>query len=97
MKDRQLIYPVYSSEEGMTISAQEPALFQFEASILPWREQSEKFMAAYIQHVLEQTDGNISEACRVLKMHRACFYKWMKRFGIKRVKLFSRDRCGHFL
>jgi DNA-binding NtrC family response regulator len=60
--------------------------FNFEAPILPWKEQCEKFMCAYFEHVLTQMNGNVSASSRLLKMNRTHFYKLVKQHGIGRFR-----------
>lgn len=60
--------------------------FNFETPILPWKEQYEKFMFAYFEHVLAQMNGNVSATSRLLKMHRTHFYKLLKQQGIRRIR-----------
>jgi DNA-binding NtrC family response regulator len=60
--------------------------FSFETPILPWREQCEKFMCAYFEHVLAEMNGNVAATSRLLKMNRTHFYKLVKQHGIRRIR-----------
>jgi DNA-binding NtrC family response regulator len=60
--------------------------FNFDAPILPWKEQCEKFMCAYFEHVLAEMNGNVSATSRLLKMNRTHFYKLIKLHGIRRIR-----------
>ncbi|MCL7488597.1 MAG: sigma-54 dependent transcriptional regulator [Desulfobulbaceae bacterium] len=51
-------------------------------SLPPWRDYKEHFELSYIRKLLEQTDGNVSAACRISGLSRTRLYQLMKKFDI---------------
>jgi DNA-binding NtrC family response regulator len=91
MKDQQTL-SVYENSDVMQEATLEMKPFRFEGPLLPWKEQREKLLAAYLEQVLAQVNGNISEASRRMNMNRACIYKHLDRLGIKPKRRASKFR-----
>ncbi|MFW7377805.1 MAG: sigma-54-dependent transcriptional regulator [Oligoflexus sp.] len=58
--------------------------FEFSSPIKPWQEIQQSLGRSYIKHVLEQCQGNVSEAARILCLERAYLHRLMKKLGIQR-------------
>lgn len=58
--------------------------FKFSCSPTSWHDFHEKAGRAYICHILRKTEGNISEAARILSLERAYLHRLMKKLAIHR-------------
>jgi two-component system nitrogen regulation response regulator NtrX len=58
--------------------------FSFATGIVPWQELHGALDKSYIKYVLNHTEGNVSEAARLLCLERAYLHRLMKKLGIQR-------------
>ncbi|HHQ47571.1 MAG TPA: hypothetical protein ENK19_01640 [Acidobacteria bacterium] len=56
--------------------------FRTEGELPPLREARARFEAAYIERVLEQCQGNVSQAARVLGIERSHLHRKIRQLGI---------------
>lgn len=59
-------------------------LFRFATSKSPWQEFHEDAGRAYLKYILQHTNGNVSEAARVLCLERAYLHRLMKKLEVHR-------------
>lgn len=70
---------------GKSISSSvDPEDFSFTTPLKPWHDFHHALDKAYVRFTLQHTDGNVSEAARVLQLERAYLHRLMKKLGIHR-------------
>jgi two-component system nitrogen regulation response regulator NtrX len=65
--------------------------FNFATGIVPWQDLHSSLDKSYIKYVLNHTEGNVSEAARLLCLERAYLHRLMKKLGIQRGIVVSED------
>ncbi|SMF71222.1 sigma-54-dependent transcriptional regulator [Pseudobacteriovorax antillogorgiicola] len=73
-----------SNSLSKTTPPGDAASFSFESEVVPWQELHQAIGKSYIKYVLNKTQGNVSEAARVLCLERAYLHRLMKKLGIQR-------------
>jgi two-component system nitrogen regulation response regulator NtrX len=58
--------------------------FHFSSLAAPWQDFHEAAGKAYLKFILKATQGNVSEAARLLCLERAYLHRLMKKLGIQR-------------
>lgn len=62
----------------------DPEDFSFTTALKPWHDFHQLLDRAYVKFTLRHTEGNVSEAARVLELERAYLHRLMKKLGIHR-------------
>ncbi|MCX6116261.1 MAG: sigma-54 dependent transcriptional regulator [Proteobacteria bacterium] len=55
-----------------------------QVGVMTWDEFQSKVGKSYLQYIISKTNGNITEAARILDLERAYLYKLSKKLGIQR-------------
>jgi len=71
-----------TSQEPRTISLQETSAISQE-DFKPLREARDAFERNYLIHLLERSEGNVSQASKLAGKYRADFYDLLKKHGLK--------------
>ena len=58
--------------------------FVFRSNLLAWQDFHQTAGTVYLKYVLRQTNGNVSEAARLLCLERAYLHRLMRKLGVQR-------------
>jgi two-component system response regulator GlrR len=61
----------------------ERALRHKEKAFLPFAEARDRFEIDYLTHLLEMTEGNVTQAARLAERNRSEFYKLLRRHELE--------------
>jgi two-component system nitrogen regulation response regulator NtrX len=73
-----------SSPNGIQGLQGQEQSFSFSSNLTSWQDFHELAGRAYLKYVLKATQGNVSEAARLLCLERAYLHRLMKKLGIQR-------------
>lgn len=62
--------------------------FAFTCEKLSWHDFQQQSQNAYVRYVLAKSDGNVTEAAKLLDLERAYLHRLMKKLGIQRDNTF---------
>jgi arginine utilization regulatory protein len=76
--------PIRRNHRRKQNAKERPMAVELTAEIKPLRDKLTEFEAAYIQHVLNRHNGNISRAARELMISRQSLQYRLRKLGIRR-------------